>query len=45
MKTRLVDLAKAGQAGTLDGAWLEAHAARSKEVTGYDILQVMGRVG
>ena len=45
IKAKLVDLAKAVQAGTLDGAWLEAQAARSKEVTGYDILQVMGRVG
>ncbi|MCH8849214.1 MAG: CoA ester lyase [Chloroflexi bacterium] len=45
IKAKLVDLAKAVQAGTLDAAWLEAQAARSKEVTGYDILQVMGRVG
>jgi citrate lyase subunit beta/citryl-CoA lyase len=45
IKAKLVDLAKAVQAGTLDSAWLSAQAARSKEVTGYDILQVMGRVG
>ncbi len=44
IKACLVDLAKAVQAGKLDPAWLSAQAAKSKEVTGYDILQVMGRV-
>ena len=44
IKACLVDLAKAVQAGKLDAAWLAAQAAKSKEVTGYDILQVMGRV-
>jgi len=44
IKACLVDLAKAVQAGKLDAAWLTAQAAKSKEVTGYDILQVMGRV-
>jgi len=44
IKACLVDLAKAVQAGKLDGSWLDAQAAKSKEVTGYDILQVMGRV-
>ena len=44
IKAKLVDLAKAVQAGKVDGDWLSAQAARSKEVTGYDILQVMGRV-
>ena len=43
-KAKLVDLAKAVQAGKLDPAWLTAQAARSKEVTGYDILEVMRRV-
>ncbi len=28
----------------LDPAWLDAQAAKSKEVTGYDILEVMRRV-
>src|SRR3990172_6239739 len=44
IKACLVDLAKAVQAGKLDPAWLSAQGARSKEVTGYDILTVMGRV-
>jgi citrate lyase subunit beta/citryl-CoA lyase len=44
IKACLVDLAKAVQAGKLDPAWLTAQAAKSKEVTGYDILTVMGRV-
>ena len=44
IKACLVDLAKAVQAGKLDAAWLREQAAKSKEVTGYDILQVMGRV-
>ena len=43
-KAMLMDLAKAVQAGKLDQAWLEAQAAKSKAVTGYDILKVMGRV-
>ncbi|OGO49425.1 MAG: hypothetical protein A2148_08055 [Chloroflexi bacterium RBG_16_68_14] len=43
-KAMLMDLAKAVQAGKLDSAWLAEQAAKSKEVTGYDILQVMGRV-
>jgi citrate lyase subunit beta/citryl-CoA lyase len=44
IKAKLVDLAKAVQAGKLDPGWLDAQAAKSKEVSGYDILQVMGRV-
>ena len=44
IKAMLMDLAKAVQAGKLDQEWLTAQAAKSKEVTGYDILQVMGRV-
>ncbi|MCH7837568.1 MAG: CoA ester lyase [Chloroflexi bacterium] len=43
-KAKLVDLAKAVQAGKLDSEWLDAQAAKSKEVTGYDILEVMRRV-
>ncbi len=45
IKAKLMDLAKAVQAGKLDAEWLAAQAAKSKEVTGYDILEVMGRVG
>ena len=44
IKAMLMDLAKAVQAGKLDQEWLTAQAAKSKEVTGYDILQVMRRV-
>jgi citrate lyase subunit beta/citryl-CoA lyase len=44
IKAMLMDLAKAVQAGKLDPAWLAAQAAKSKEVTGYDILEVMRRV-
>jgi citrate lyase beta subunit len=43
-KAMLMDLAKAVQAGKLDAAWLAEMAAKSKEVSGYDILEVMGRV-
>lgn len=44
-KAMLMDLAKAVQAGKLDAQWLADMAAKSKEVSGYDILEVMGRVG
>jgi citrate lyase subunit beta/citryl-CoA lyase len=44
IKAKLVDLAKAVQAGKLDPEWLAAQAKKSKEVTGYDILEVMRRV-
>jgi citrate lyase subunit beta/citryl-CoA lyase len=44
IKACLVDLAKAVQAGKLEPEWLRAQAAKSKEVTGYDILEVMRRV-
>ena len=44
IKACLVDLAKAVQAGKLEPEWLTAQAAKSKEVTGYDILEVMRRV-
>ncbi|MEX2246196.1 MAG: CoA ester lyase [Dehalococcoidia bacterium] len=43
-KAMLMDLAKAVQAGKLEASWLEEMAAKSKEVSGYDILEVMGRV-
>lgn len=43
-KAMLMDLAKAVQAGKLDEKWLRDMAAKSKEVSGYDILEVMGRV-
>jgi citrate lyase subunit beta/citryl-CoA lyase len=43
-KAMLMDLAKAVQAGKLDAAWLADMAAKSKDVSGYDILEVMGRV-
>ena len=43
-KAMLMDLAKAVQGGKLDPEWLNAQAAKSKEVTGYDILEVMRRV-
>jgi hypothetical protein len=39
-----MDLAKAVQGGKLDAQWLADMAAKSKEVSGYDILEVMGRV-
>ena len=44
-KAMLMDLAKAVQAGKLDAQWLADMAAKSKEVSGYDILEVMGRIG
>ncbi len=43
IKGKLMDLAKAVQAGKLDPEWLAEQAARSKGVTGYDILEVMKR--
>jgi citrate lyase subunit beta/citryl-CoA lyase len=43
-KAMLMDLAKAVQAGKLERQWLVDMAAKSKEVSGYDILEVMGRV-
>ena len=43
-KAMLMDLAKAVQAGKLDAGWLADMAKKSKEVSGYDILEVMGRV-
>jgi citrate lyase subunit beta/citryl-CoA lyase len=43
-KAMLMDLAKAVQAGRLEESWLREMAAKSKDVSGYDILEVMGRV-
>jgi len=43
VKGKLMDLAKAVQAEKLDAEWLAAQAAKSKGVTGYDILEVMKR--
>jgi citrate lyase beta subunit len=44
IKNNLMDLAKAVQAGKIEKNYLAHWAAKSKEVTGYDILQVMKRV-
>jgi citrate lyase subunit beta/citryl-CoA lyase len=44
VKIALVDLAKAAQAGMVSFEYLADMAARSKAVTGYDILEVMRRV-
>jgi len=40
-----MDLAKAVQAGKVSAEYLADLSAKSKEVSGYDILEVMGRVG
>ena len=45
IKIALMDLAKAVQAGTVDAAYLAEQAAKSKSITGYDILEQMKRVG
>lgn len=44
IKIALMDLAKAAQAGTVTYEYLAEQAAKSKAVTGYDILEVMRRV-
>jgi citrate lyase subunit beta/citryl-CoA lyase len=44
IKIALVDLAKAAQAGLVSYEYLSEQAAKSKAVTGYDILEVMRRV-
>jgi len=44
VKGKLMDLAKAAQAGKVDWGYLEQMAAKSTAVSGYDILQKMGRV-
>ncbi|MDP9235991.1 MAG: aldolase/citrate lyase family protein [Chloroflexota bacterium] len=43
-KGMLMDLAKAVQAGKVSPEYLSELSAKSKEVSGYDILEVMGRV-
>jgi citrate lyase subunit beta/citryl-CoA lyase len=45
IKIALMDLAKAVQAGTVSAAYLAEQAAKSKSITGYDILEQMKRVG
>ncbi len=45
IKIALMDLAKAVQAGTVDTAYLGEQAAKSKSITGYDILEQMKRIG
>ena len=45
MKIALMDLAKAVQAETVEPAYLAEQAAKSKAITGYDILEQMRRVG
>lgn len=44
IKAKLMLLAKGVQAGKVEQAYLETQAAKSKEVTGYDILEMMRRV-
>ena len=44
IKIALMDLAKAVQAGTVSAAYLAEQAAKSKAITGYDILEQMRRV-
>ena len=43
-KGMLMQLAKAAQGGKVSYEYLEELAAKSKAVSGYDILEVMGRV-
>ena len=45
IKIALMDLAKAVQAGTVSAAYLAEQAAKSKSITGYDILEQMKRIG
>lgn len=45
IKIALMDLAKAVQAGTVSASYLSEQAAKSKAITGYDILEQMKRVG
>jgi citrate lyase beta subunit len=45
IKIALMDLAKAVQAGTVSSAYLAEQAAKSKSITGYDILEQMKRIG
>lgn len=43
IKISLMDLAKAVQAGQVEPAYLAEQAAKSKAITGYDILELMRR--
>lgn len=45
IKIALMDLAKAVQAGTVEASYLTEQAAKSKSITGYDILEQMKRIG
>ena len=45
IKIALMDLAKAAQAGTVEQSYLAEQTAKSKAITGYDILEQMNRVG
>lgn len=44
IKIALMDLAKAAQAGTVTASYLAEQAARSKALTGYDILEQTRRI-
>jgi citrate lyase subunit beta/citryl-CoA lyase len=44
IKIALMDLAKGAQAGLVDQAELKEWSAKSKSITGYDILELMRRV-
>lgn len=43
IKIALMDLAKAAQAGAITSKYLKDQAAKSKAITGYDILEMMRR--
>jgi hypothetical protein len=43
IKIALMDLAKAAQAGEVTWEYLKDQAAKSKAITGYDILEMMRR--
>ncbi len=43
IKIALMDLAKGVQSGTVESAYLAEQAAKSRSVTGYDILELMRR--
>ena len=45
IKIALMDLAKGAQAGTVTDAELRDWSAKSRDITGYDILELMRRVG
>src|SRR5208282_1587241 len=45
IKIALMDLAKGAQAGLVDQVELKDWSAKSKSITGYDILELMKRTG